>query len=155
MAYESLPYIGGDTNSPEWQAKREELFEKRGGKCEHCGRTLDFSSGKWRLHHKDNDHRHNSDDNLEILCTPCHFDEHPNLAWSVQHKPLNFELASALGFPDEAILLEAGEYLQRCFSRGHKPKWYKFERAGIKYKETDDGVVLTLGDEKCCVWRYE
>lgn len=153
MTYESLPYIGGSPNSPEWRAKREELFKKREGTCEYCGRTLDFSSGKWRLHHKDNDRSHNSDDNLEILCIPCHFDKHPDLTWAVRHKPLNFELASALGLHD-AVLLEAGEYLEYCFSRGYEPKWYKLERAGIKHEEADDGVVLTLGDGKCWVRRH-
>jgi 5-methylcytosine-specific restriction endonuclease McrA len=88
MAYESLPYIGGSLNSPEWQAKRHELFRKRGGKCEHCGRTLDSSSRKWHLHHKDGNASHNFDDNLEILCKSCHYAAHPFLA--SHHKALNF-----------------------------------------------------------------
>ncbi len=152
--FESLPYIGGSPNSPEWRARRDELFEKRGGKCEHCGRTLGVPNSNWLLHHKDNDPKNNSDDNLEILCKSCHLNAHPDLAWSVKHKPLGFELASALGFHD-AVLLEAGEYLEYCFSHGYEPKWYKLERVGIKHEETDDGVVLTLGDEKCWVRRHE
>ena len=142
MAYESLPYIGGDTNSPEWQAKRAELFKKREGKCEDCGRTLDFSRG-WNLHHKDNNPRHNSDDNLEILCKSCHYAAHP---WP-SRKPRVFELAAMLGATDDLVLLLALEYLEYCFSRGYEPKWHRLEQVGIKCEETDNGVVLTLGDE--------
>ena len=47
---------------------RERLTAQRGNQCEHCGAM----PGRLELHHIDHDLFHNTDDNLLLLCHPCH-----------------------------------------------------------------------------------
>ncbi|AFA49836.1 HNH endonuclease [Acetobacterium woodii] len=65
-------------NSKRWITKREYIFSKNFGICERCGRPGE------EVHHKiyltpENIHDPGivyGEDNLELLCRDCHFDEH-------------------------------------------------------------------------------
>lgn len=65
-------------NSKRWITKREYVFSKNFGICERCGRPGE------EVHHKiyltpENIHNPEivyGEDNLELLCRDCHFDEH-------------------------------------------------------------------------------
>lgn len=48
----------------------------KGDTCERCNITLDFSTKKWCVHHKDHNRLNNALDNLELLCRSCHALEH-------------------------------------------------------------------------------
>ncbi len=53
-----------------WQAKkmRDKLIAERGHTCQYCGDTnVDLE-----LHHVDHDLFHNTPDNFQLLCRPCH-----------------------------------------------------------------------------------
>lgn len=65
-------------SSKRWISKRDYIFQKRFGICERCGRPGE------EVHHKiyltpENIHDPEivyGEDNLELLCRDCHFDEH-------------------------------------------------------------------------------
>ena len=49
------------------------LMEKRGRKCERC----DYNKYEvLQVHHKNRNRNDNTDDNLEIVCPNCHYEEH-------------------------------------------------------------------------------
>lgn len=74
--------------SPEWRAKREELFALRGKKCERCS-----STNKIQVHHK-NYYRIFKEllSDLEVLCRVCHEHEHAHQK-SVQTRAKKFSKA--------------------------------------------------------------
>ncbi len=49
------------------------IMQERGASCERCGYAV---SEILHLHHKDRNRSNNTDQNLEILCPNCHFEEH-------------------------------------------------------------------------------
>ncbi|MCP4986889.1 MAG: HNH endonuclease [Colwellia sp.] len=61
--------------SQEWQDKRQEVFNLRGRECERCGKDLNRKRAD--VHHKtyENLFKERMED-LEVLCRPCHEDEH-------------------------------------------------------------------------------
>lgn len=61
--------------SPQWRNKRQELFNERGKKCEHCGATTQI-----HVHHIH--YRNLGNEKLEdlmVLCKSCHEEEHKRL----------------------------------------------------------------------------
>lgn len=65
------PYIGGNTGSSKWRAKRKEIMVKRGPKCEGCQRKIRPGKNRFVLHHIDGDPANNEGDNLALLCYLC------------------------------------------------------------------------------------
>lgn len=49
---------------------RHRMLEQAGYRCEACG--FDADEDALQVHHKDMDRRHNTDDNLIVLCANCH-----------------------------------------------------------------------------------
>lgn len=66
--------------SPEWRAKRKEIFRRDNNECQRCKRLGKFSPADC-VHHikhlKDYPMLALDNDNLESLCSPCHNTEHP------------------------------------------------------------------------------
>ena len=69
-------------NNPNWKEERyyysnphslQKLIKRRDVRCQDCG-----SHNNLEVHHRDRNHFNNSDDNLILLCKPCHAQEHLN-----------------------------------------------------------------------------
>lgn len=61
--------------SKEWQDVRNRVFQKRGRSCERCGKDLQGKIAD--VHHKTYKNLFNEKlEDLEVLCRPCHQDEH-------------------------------------------------------------------------------
>ena len=59
--------------SPEWEQRRNYIYELRGGVCEQCSSPLWDGSTTWQLHHKTYDRvGDEDDDDLSLVCKPCH-----------------------------------------------------------------------------------
>lgn len=62
------------------ESAKKEIFDRAGGKCEHCGKTLAFANheegewGAWEPHHRVSRASGGSDlpSNGEALCLACH-----------------------------------------------------------------------------------
>ena len=74
--------------SNEWQVKRNQLFDLKGRVCERCNKDL---KGKIAdVHHKTYENIFNEKlDDLEVLCRPCHQEEHKDKRHSKDKKPKN------------------------------------------------------------------
>lgn len=61
---------------PRWKAKRAQVIQLRGNRCEHCG-----ADQALQVHHKQYRRGRAPWDYplhvFEVLCAPCHRDEHP------------------------------------------------------------------------------
>lgn len=69
----------------DWQAKREAIYARAGGRCEHCG--CDLSNSGMEAHHRmlRSQGGGHGLENLTALCPRCHHDEihaHPSYAKS-------------------------------------------------------------------------
>jgi len=53
---------------------REKALSGWDGRCERCGD--DLTAEEAEVHHVDRDRSNERDDNLEVLCRPCHYHEH-------------------------------------------------------------------------------
>ena len=81
--------------SPEWRAKRRDIFRRDNYECQRCKRQGKFSPGEC-VHHikhlKDYPMLGLDDDNLISLCNPCHNIEHPEkLIVAEPHRFINEE----------------------------------------------------------------
>lgn len=58
------------------EPRRVALYESAGNRCHLCGMTMADQIAHFgrrlEIHHKNHDHRDNSDGNHEVLCTKCH-----------------------------------------------------------------------------------
>lgn len=72
--------------SPRWKKTKERIMRERGVSCERCG--VSGSVVKVQLHHVSYANMgHERDEDLKLLCGPCHQLMHPN-------KAINFQKAS-------------------------------------------------------------
>jgi hypothetical protein len=61
--------------TPKWKAKRVEIFNERGCRCERC--MIDVRKIEYHVHHKTYDNIFNEKNlDLELLCKKCHEKEH-------------------------------------------------------------------------------
>ena len=96
--------------SAEWQAKRDEIIKRDGGRCQMCK-----SESNLRVHHKSYDDLLD-DDNLITLCNKCH--EHVHAYTKAFNKALtdeNSELRKSIDMYNKAVtkLIDAFIYA-RC-----------------------------------------
>lgn len=76
--------------SKEWQEVRKRVFTERGRKCERCGKDLENKIAD--VHHKTYENLFNEKmEDLEVLCRPCHQDEHKDKRHSRDKKKISFE----------------------------------------------------------------
>lgn len=71
---------------------REALIGILGEECVNCGSDEDL-----QIHHIDEDPENNSEDNLEILCRPCHTEEHRHSAVEYPQDEVEQAVADTLG----------------------------------------------------------
>jgi hypothetical protein len=73
--------------SPKWNTKRKEIFKDRNGHCERC--KIDVSKIIYQVHHKTYKNIFNEpNEDLELLCKPCHEKEHGITKKSKKQKPI-------------------------------------------------------------------
>ncbi len=76
--------------SDEWQEVRKRVFLERGRRCERCGKDLENKIAD--VHHKTYENLFNEKlEDLEVLCRPCHQEEHKDKRHSKEKKKLSFE----------------------------------------------------------------
>ncbi len=74
----------------EWKKIRKEIIEKRGKRCEMCGRT---EKEIWlTVHHKNRDPSDNREENLMVLCPRCHFIMEKRINLGYENNPNQLKL---------------------------------------------------------------
>jgi hypothetical protein len=82
---------------------------KTKGKCNRCGKIVTSP----HIRHKDRDHFHNSQDNLEVLCQDCHIDEHRNE--SGEHARHSMDAFTVMKGSQLGYRLSRGWYMENSF----------------------------------------
>ena len=84
---------GGDAA---WKKLRAETIRDADALCAKCGFDGRWELGKLHVHHRDEDPSNDNPKNLEVLCTACHKEKHPNMGGP--RGPVTLERLRALGW---------------------------------------------------------
>lgn len=118
-----LDYI----NSPAWKRRAEIAKTKAGSRCERCGRSK--YSRPLTVHHLTYEHLGNEkDDELQVLCHPCHIEADAIRVKSEQQAKEHRQKHGALvsGFAAWMAKGSAGESWQNLNSREIQRSWEIF-----------------------------
>ena len=105
-------------HSEEWQLKREEVFSLRGRKCERCNKDLTNKIAD--VHHKTYDRLFNElMEDLEVLCRPCHQEEHKDKRNGLDAKKVSPVKKKNLSMSQKIKMLETEKGREKLKEMGY------------------------------------